>query len=71
MKSRISYTGDIKKIKNKYIRDFLVLWAGYPLKEATWEPEDSFPDKEALYKDLESGLIQTINKLYGIVLFKF
>ena len=46
-----------KKIKNKYIREFLVVWAGYPLEEATWEPEDSFPDKEALHKDLESGPI--------------
>ena len=46
-----------KKVKNKSIREFLVLWAGYPLEEATWEPEDNIPDKEALHKDLESGLI--------------
>ena len=47
----------IQKRKNKDIRDFLVLSAGYPLEEATWEPEDSFPDREALHEDLESGLI--------------
>ena len=45
------------KVKNNYIREFLVLWAGYPLEEATWEPEDNFPDRQALHKDLESGLI--------------
>ena len=47
----------LKKIKNKYLKEFLVLWAGYPLEEATWEPRDNFSDKEALCKDLESGCI--------------
>ena len=29
---------------NKLIHEFLVVWTGYPLKEATWEPETNFPD---------------------------
>ena len=41
-----------KKIKNKSIREFLVLWAGYPLEEAAWDPKHNFADKEALHKDL-------------------
>ena len=46
-----------KKVKNKCIREFLVLWASYPLEEATWEPENSFLDREALHKDFKSGII--------------
>ena len=38
------------------MREFIVLWPGYPLEEATWEPEDNLPDEEALHKDLESRL---------------
>ena len=51
-----------KKIKNKYIREFFVLWPGYPLDEPTWKPEDSFfSDREALHKDFENGSPQKIN----------
>ena len=45
------------KTKNEYVREFLMLWAGYSLEEATWELEDSLPYKEALYKVLNSGRI--------------
>ena len=57
-----------KKIKNKYICEFLVLWAGYPLEEGTWEPEDSFLVKQALHKDLDSEPIMKINEWSGILL---
>ena len=40
---------------NNLIREVLVVWIGYPLKEATWEPEINFPDKTALQEDIESG----------------
>ena len=44
-----------RKKGNKLIREFLVVWTGYSLEEATWEPETNFPDKTALQEDIESG----------------
>ena len=44
------------KIKNKNVRGLLVLWAGYPLEEAPWDPEVNFLDHIALQKDLDNGL---------------
>ena len=37
--------------------EFLVLWGGYPLEEASWEPEENFSNLDQLHQDLESGLI--------------
>ena len=33
--------------------EYLVLWQGYPLEEATWEPEAHFEDKALLKHNLE------------------
>ena len=49
-----------RKKGNKLIREFLVVWTGYPLEEATWEPETNFPDKTALQEDIESGRIPEV-----------
>ena len=32
--------------------EYLVLWEGYPLEEATWEPESNFDDKDVLQHNL-------------------
>ena len=34
-------------------REYLTLWTGYPLEEATWEPEENFDDREALLRSLK------------------
>ena len=48
------------KERDKLIREFLVVWTGYPLEEATWEPETKFPDKTALQEDIESGRVPEV-----------
>ena len=45
-----------KKVTNNISRNSLY-YGGYPLEEATWEPEDNFSDKQGLYEDLENKLI--------------
>ena len=42
-----------KKVGSDRKKEYLVLWAGYPLEEATWEPEENFSDAAALKKSLE------------------
>ena len=42
-----------RKAKGTGRREYLTLWTGYPLEEATWEPEESFDDKEALLQSLQ------------------
>ena len=49
-----------RKKGNKLIHEFLVVWTGYPLEEAMWEPETNFSDKIALQKDIESGRIPEV-----------
>ena len=34
-------------------REFLVLWRGYPLEEASWIPEENFRDKQLLEAELQ------------------
>ena len=34
-------------------KEYLTLWTGYPIEEATWEPEEHFDDREALHRSLE------------------
>ena len=47
MRMKICLDGGKRRRRNKSIYEFLVVWAGYPLEEATWEPETIFPDKTA------------------------
>ena len=42
-----------RKAKGTGRREYLTLWTGYPLEEATWEPEENFDDKEALLQSLQ------------------
>ena len=46
-----------RKVGSKTIREFLTLWTGYPLEEATWEPEDNFTYPNQLKEDMAAGLI--------------
>ena len=41
-----------RKVKGTGRREYLTLWTGYPLEEATWEPEENFDDREALLLSL-------------------
>ena len=34
-------------------KEYLTLWTGYPIEEATWEPEEHFDDREALHRSLK------------------
>ena len=34
-------------------KEYLTLWTGYPIEEATWEPEEHFDDREAHLRSLE------------------
>ena len=45
-------------MKNKIIREFLTVWEGYPLEDASWEPEDNFSYPEQLQEDIDAGLIK-------------
>ena len=49
-----------RKKGNKLIREFLVVWTGYPLEEVTWKPEGNFPDKISLQKNIESGRVPEV-----------
>ena len=42
-----------RKAKGTKRREHLTLWTGYPLEEATWEPEENFDDREALLRSLK------------------
>ena len=42
-----------RKTKGIKRREYLTLWTGYPLEEATWEPEENFDDKEVLLRSLK------------------
>ena len=42
-----------RKAGGNHTKEYLVLWAGYPLEEATWEPEEHFDDAAALQRSLE------------------
>ena len=33
-------------------KEYLTLWTGYPIEEATWEPEEHFADPEALQRSI-------------------
>lgn len=46
-----------RKIGNKMTCEYLILWIGYPLEEATWEPKANFTYQEQLIEDPEAGLI--------------
>ena len=47
-----------RKRKNKIIREFLTVWEGFPLEDASWEPEENFSDPAQLQEDINSGLIK-------------
>ena len=46
-----------RRMKNRTIREFLTVWIGFPLEDASWELEDNFSDKKQLQEDIDAGLI--------------
>ena len=42
-----------RKIHNRKKREFLVLWKGYPIEEASWIPTDNIMYKEQLQEELD------------------
>ena len=42
-----------RKVKGTKRREYLTLWTGYSLEEATWEPEENFDDREVLLRSLQ------------------
>ena len=42
-----------KKAGDSREKEYLVLWAGYPIEEATWEPKESFDDLKTLQENLK------------------
>ena len=41
----------------RWRREFLVLWQGYPIEEAEWIPASYFSDQDALQEDVRTGRI--------------
>ena len=39
--------------RGRRFREFLTMWRGYPLEEASWVPEKDFSDQGQLQIDLE------------------
>ena len=46
-----------RKVKGTKRREYLILWTGYPLEEATWEPEENFDDRDQLRRYMAAGNI--------------
>ena len=47
-----------RKKKNRMIREFLTVWEGFPLEDASWEAEEIFSDPAQLQEDIDAGLIK-------------
>ena len=41
-----------KTSRNKSKKEYLVLWSGYPMEEASWIPAENFDDQDRLQEDL-------------------
>ena len=52
-----------RKIQNRKKREFLVLWKGYPIEEASWIPEDNITYKEQLQEELDEENPQKVDDL--------
>ena len=42
-------------------QEFLVLWKGYPIEEASWIPEDNITYKEQLQEELDEDNPQKVD----------
>ena len=47
-----------RRRKSWTIHEFLIVWTGFPLEDASWEPEGNFSDLAQLQEDIDSGLIK-------------
>ena len=50
-----------RKIQNRKKREFLVLWKGYPIEEASWIPEDNITYKDQLQEELDEDNPQKVD----------
>ena len=50
-----------RKIQNRKKREFLVLWKGYPIEEASWIPEDNITYKDQLQEELDEDNPQKLD----------
>ena len=50
-----------RKTQNRKKREFLVLWKGYPIEEASWIPEDNITYKDQLQEELDEGNPQKVD----------
>ena len=46
------------RIKNQTIRDFLTVWTGFLLEDASWKHEVKFSDHKRLQDDIDIGLVK-------------
>ena len=49
---RILHWRTRKTSRNKSKKEYLVLWSGYPMEEASWIPAENFDDQDRLQEDL-------------------
>ena len=50
-----------RKIQNRKKIEFLVLWKGYPIEEASWIPEDNITYKDQLQEELDEANPQKVD----------
>ena len=43
-----------KTLRNRSKKEYLVLWSGYPMEEASWIQAEHFDDQDHLQEDLLS-----------------
>ena len=50
-----------RKIQNRKKREFLGLWKGYPIEEASWIPEDNTTYRDQLQEELDEDKPQKVD----------
>ena len=61
MRLRNFYVGGIGRFRTERKREFLVLWKGYPIEEASWIPEDNITYKDQLQEELDEDNPQKVD----------
>ena len=50
-----------RNIQNRKKREFLVLWKGYHIEEASWIPEDNITYKDQMQQELDEDNPKKVN----------